>query len=142
MVMMSPFLITAFLATRKKARHWRRAKSREKRREAGLAAVFVEILLADLPGTFDESGDDLAPALIRQPHHGYFEHRGMLRQAALDFYRRNILSAGDDHVIVIAQAGVTVRGMRFYHPTLLNVSDHYARFLSGKGEVTIATIVR
>jgi hypothetical protein len=28
------------------------------------------------------------------------------------------------------------------HPTLLNVSDHYARFLAGKGEVTIATIVR
>jgi len=45
-------------------------------------------------------------------------------------------------VIVIAQAGATVRGMRFYHPTLLNVSDHYARFLAGKGEVTIATIVR
>ena len=36
----------------------------------------------------------------------------------------------------------TVRGMRFYHPALLNVSDHYARFLAGKGEVTIATIVR
>jgi hypothetical protein len=32
--------------------------------------------------------------------------------------------------------------MRFHHPTLLNVSDHYVRFLSGKGEVTIATIVR
>jgi hypothetical protein len=32
--------------------------------------------------------------------------------------------------------------MRFDHPTLLNVSDHYARFLSGKGEVAIATIVR
>ena len=36
----------------------------------------------------------------------------------------------------------TVSGMRFDHATLLNVSDHYARFLSGKGEVTIATIVR
>ena len=35
-----------------------------------------------------------------------------------------------------------VRGTRFYHPTLINVSDHYARFLAGKGEVTIATIVR
>jgi hypothetical protein len=44
-------------------------------------------------------------------------------------------------VIVIAQPGATVRGMRFYHPALLNVSDHYARFLAGKGEVTIATIV-
>ena len=43
---------------------------------------------------------------------------------------------------VIAHSGATVRGMRFYHPTLLNVSDHYARFLAGKGEVTIATIVR
>jgi len=25
---------------------------------------------------------------------------------------------------------------------LINVPDHYARFLAGKGEVTIATIVR
>jgi hypothetical protein len=49
---------------------------------------------------------------------------------------------GKVKVIVIAQVGATVRGMRFYHPTLLNVSDHYARFLAGKGEVTIATIVR
>ena len=45
-------------------------------------------------------------------------------------------------IIVIAQAGATVSGMRFDHATLLNVSDHYARFLFGKGEVTIATIVR
>ena len=35
-----------------------------------------------------------------------------------------------------------VRGTRFYHPTLINVSDHYARFLAGKGEVTIAIIAR
>jgi hypothetical protein len=53
-----------------------------------------------------------------------------------------VLKPGLGKVIVIAQAGATVRGMRFYHPTLLNVSDHYARFLAGKGEVTIATIVR
>ena len=53
-----------------------------------------------------------------------------------------VLKPGLGQVIVIAQAGVTVRGMRFDHATLLNVSDHYARFLSGKGEVTIATIVR
>ena len=33
-------------------------------------------------------------------------------------------------------------GSEVYHPTLLNMSDHYARFLAGKGEVTIATIVR
>ena len=52
-----------------------------------------------------------------------------------------MLKPGLGKVIVIAQAGTTVRGMRFYHPTLLNVSDHYA-FLAGKGEVTIATIVR
>ena len=53
-----------------------------------------------------------------------------------------MLKPGLGKVIVIAQAGATVRGMRFCHPTLLNVSDHYARFLAGKGEVTIATIVR
>jgi hypothetical protein len=53
-----------------------------------------------------------------------------------------VLKPGLGQVIVIAQAGATVRGMRFSHPTLLNVSDHYARFLAGKGEVTIATIVR
>ena len=53
-----------------------------------------------------------------------------------------VLKPGLGQVIVIAQAGATVHGMRFYHSTLLNVSDHYARFLAGKGEVTIATIVR
>ena len=50
-----------------------------------------------------------------------------------------VLKPGLGKVIVIAHSGATVRGMRFY---LLNVSDHYARFLAGKGEVTIATIVR
>ena len=34
-----------------------------------------------------------------------------------------VLKPGLSQVIVIAQAGATVRGMRFYHPTLLNVSD-------------------
>ena len=53
-----------------------------------------------------------------------------------------VLKPGMGQVLIIAQAGATVRGTRFYHPTLINVSDHYARFLSGKGEVTIATIVR
>ena len=53
-----------------------------------------------------------------------------------------VLKPGLGKVIVIAQAGATVRGMRFDHPTLLNVSDHYARFLAWKGEVTVATIVR
>ena len=53
-----------------------------------------------------------------------------------------MLKPGLGKVIVIAQAGATVRGMRFDQPTLLNVSDHCARFLSGKSEVTIATIVR
>ena len=53
-----------------------------------------------------------------------------------------VLKPGLGQIIVIAQAGAIFRGMRFYYPTLLNVSDHYARFLSGKGDVTIATIVR
>jgi hypothetical protein len=53
-----------------------------------------------------------------------------------------VLKPGLGQVIIIAQAGAIVRGMRFYHLTLLNVSDHYARFLAGKSEVTIATIVR
>src|SRR6266478_2682698 len=34
--------------------------------EAGVTAVFVKVLLADRLATLDESGDDLAPALIRQ----------------------------------------------------------------------------
>jgi hypothetical protein len=33
-----------------------------------------------------------------------------------------VLKPGLGKVIVIAQGGATVRGMRFYHPTLLNVS--------------------
>src|SRR3974390_1857005 len=43
-----------------------------------------------------------------------------------------VLKPGLGKVIVITHSGATVRGMRFYHPTLLNVSDHYARFLAGK----------
>ena len=35
-----------------------------------------------------------------------------------------VLKPGLGKVIVIALAGATVRGMRFHHPTLLNVSDH------------------
>ena len=38
-----------------------------------------------------------------------------------------VLKPGLGKVIVIAQAGATVRGTRFYHPTLINVSEHYAR---------------
>jgi hypothetical protein len=53
-----------------------------------------------------------------------------------------VLKPGMGQVIIIAQAGATVRGMRFYHPTLLKVSDNYARLLAGKGDVIIATIVR
>src|SRR6516225_7745716 len=43
-----------------------------------------------------------------------------------------VLKPGLGKVIVIAQAGATVRGMRFDHPTLLNVSDHYAASSLGR----------
>ena len=47
----------------------------------------------------DEGGDDLAPALVRQSDHRDFGHRRMQRQAGFDLDRRNILAAGDDHVV-------------------------------------------
>ena len=36
---------------------------------------------------------------MRQPGHGDFGHRGVQRQAAFDLHRRDVLAAGDDHVV-------------------------------------------
>ena len=59
----------------------------------------IELLRLDDDAALDEGGDDLSPALVRQPDHGDLQHRRMQRQAAFNLDRRNVLSAGDDHVV-------------------------------------------
>src|SRR6516162_3381039 len=63
------------------------------------AAELIELLGLDHATTFDERGNDLAPALVRNPDHGHVGDCGMQRQAALDLDRRDILPAADDHVV-------------------------------------------
>src|SRR3954466_1847655 len=62
-------------------------------------AMVVEVTVGDLGTPLDESGDNLAPPLVRQADHGDLRDGGMKRQTALDLDRRDILAAGDDHVI-------------------------------------------
>src|SRR5262249_26229934 len=63
------------------------------------AAEFVELVRLDRAAALDESNQDLAPALVRKPDHGYLQNGGMQRQAAFDLDRRDILPAADDHVV-------------------------------------------
>ena len=67
--------------------------------EAGGAAELVELGVVDRAAALDEGGDDLAPALVGKADHRHFGHGGMQRQAALDLDRRDVLAAGDDHVV-------------------------------------------
>src|SRR4051812_28181702 len=67
--------------------------------EAGIAAMLVEMLVLDRGAALDEGRDDLAPALVGQADHRNLRYRGVQRQAAFDLHRRNILAAGDDHVV-------------------------------------------
>ena len=64
----------------------------------------------------DEGDDDLAPALVRQAGHGHFDDGRVQRQAALDLDRRDVLAAGDDHVVDAAgdeevAVGVEIAGV-------------------------------
>src|SRR5215475_831177 len=63
------------------------------------AAELIELLGLDHATPLDEGGNDLAPALVRNPDHGHLGDCGMQRQAALDLDRRDILPAADDHVV-------------------------------------------
>src|SRR5262249_8369439 len=63
------------------------------------AAELIELLGLDHAAALDEGGNDLAPALVRDPDHGHLGDRGMQRQAALDLDRRDILPTADDHVV-------------------------------------------
>src|SRR5580698_6662916 len=58
-----------------------------------------ELLLGNGATAPDESGDDLAPFLVGEPDDGNLEHARMQRKAAFDLHRRNVLAAGDDHVV-------------------------------------------
>src|SRR5215471_13466670 len=63
------------------------------------AAELIELLGLDHAAALDEGGNDLAPALVRDPDHGHLGDRGMQRQAAFDLDRRDVLAAADDHVV-------------------------------------------
>ena len=67
--------------------------------EAGGAAEPVELVRLDRRASLDEGRDDLAPALVRHAGDGHLGHGRMQRQAALDLDRRDVLAAGDDHVV-------------------------------------------
>src|SRR6516165_4237418 len=62
-------------------------------------AELIELLGLDHAATLDEGGNDLAPALVRDPDHGHLGDCGMQRQAAFDLDRRDVLAAADDHVV-------------------------------------------
>src|SRR5262245_6300874 len=63
------------------------------------AAELIELLGLDHAATLDEGGNDLAPALVRNPDHGHLGDCGMQRQAAFDLDRRDVFTAADDHVV-------------------------------------------
>src|SRR5262245_6194185 len=84
-------------------RSWNRLDERVAARplevgEPGRATEFVELVRLDRAAALDEGGDDLAPALVREPDHGHLRYGGVQRQAAFDLHRRDILAAADDHV--------------------------------------------
>ena len=56
--------------------------------------------VADAPGLQDDEGvRRFAPAFVRHADDGGLLHRGMPQQHALDFDRRDVLAAADDHVL-------------------------------------------
>jgi hypothetical protein len=61
--------------------------------------VLVELRRVDAADRADESSHDLAQALVRQADHGHLRDGGVEREAALDLDRRDVLAAGDDHVV-------------------------------------------
>src|SRR6516225_5327415 len=63
------------------------------------AAELIELLGLDHAATLDEGGNNLAPALVRDPDHGHLGDCGMQRQAAFNLDRRDILPTADDHVV-------------------------------------------
>ena len=67
--------------------------------KAGGLAKLIELNFLDGLAALDESGDHLAPALVREADDSNFRHSRMERQAAFDFDGRDVLAAADDHVI-------------------------------------------
>jgi hypothetical protein len=77
----------------------------------------------DRRAALDEGGDDLAPAFVGEANHGDLGHRLVQRQAAFDLHRRDVLAAGDDHVVDAAgdeqvAIGVEVAGVAGEVPAL------------------------
>src|SRR6185295_13536885 len=68
-------------------------------RQARRPAELIELVGLDGCAALDESRDDLAPALVSQADDRHLRYRRMQRQAALDLDRRDVLTAGNDHVV-------------------------------------------
>src|SRR5437763_924006 len=66
------------------------------------AAVGDDLLPGDLlvGRRDDQRGHHLAPLLVRHPDHRDLGHRGVAEHRVLDLDRRDVLAAGDDHVLL------------------------------------------
>jgi len=63
----------------------------------------LEFAFRDRCVSLHECRDDLAPLFVRKTDDGHFGYRWVEGKAALDLDRRNILAAGDDHVVDAAR---------------------------------------
>src|SRR5580704_8862191 len=63
------------------------------------SAECIEIIGLHRGARLDESANDLTPACVRQSDHGDFRYCRVQRQAAFDLDWRDVLAAGDDHII-------------------------------------------
>src|SRR5262249_15669154 len=65
----------------------------------GVTAERIELFGFDRGAALDEGGNDLAPALFGQSDQGDFRGGDMQRWAGLNFDRRYVFAAGDDHIV-------------------------------------------
>ena len=87
------------------------------------AAELLQLALGNVAIALDEGGDDFAPFFVGDTDHGDLIDIRMQRQAALDLDRRDVLAAGDDHVVDAAgdeqvAVGIDVAGVAGKVPAL------------------------
>jgi hypothetical protein len=71
--------------------------------EAGLSAELLKFAFRDRRASLHEGRNDLAPLFIGKTDDGHLGNRRMQGKIALDLDRRDILAAGDDHVVDAAR---------------------------------------
>src|ERR1019366_3259833 len=101
---------------------------------AGEVAELVDVDLLAL-----EQGDigdgDFAPPLVGRGDDGRLRNGGMCAEHLLDFYSRDVLSAGDDNVLkAIAQLQIPVR---VHHREVTGVEPATGEGFSGRLRVTV-----